>query len=102
MELRFFELYRSSEYMYLLLEGAAVSFSITAVAGFLGFLFAFFLAGLSHFEVPLAQYIALIYVVFIRNTPLIVQLFFIAFGFVADGLMAQDSRNRRSRQYDDV
>ena len=80
MELRFFELYRSSEYIYLLLEGAAVSFSITAVAGFLGFLFAFFLAGLRYFEVPIARSFAAIYVDFIRNTPLIVQLFFIAFG----------------------
>ena len=33
MELRFFELYRSPEYIYLLLEGAVVSFTITAVAG---------------------------------------------------------------------
>ena len=80
MELRFFELYRSPEYIYLLLEGAAVSFSITAVAGFQGFLFAFFLAGLRHFEVPIARSFAAIYVDFIRNTPLIVQLFFIAFG----------------------
>ena len=80
MDLRFFELYRSSEYIYLLLEGAAVSFSITAVAGFLGFLFAFFLAGLRYFEVPIARSFAAIYVDFIRNTPLIVQLFFIAFG----------------------
>jgi polar amino acid transport system permease protein len=80
MELRFFELYRSPEYIYLLLEGTAVSFSITAVAGFLGFLFAFFLAGLRYFEVPIARSFAAIYVDFIRNTPLIVQLFFIAFG----------------------
>ena len=80
MELRFFELYRSPEYIYLLLEGAAVSFSITAVAGFLGFLFAFFLAGFRYFEVPIAGSLAVIYVDFIRNTPLIVQLFFIAFG----------------------
>ena len=80
MELRFFELYRSPEYIYLLLEGATVSFSITAVAGFLGFLFAFFLAGFRYFEVPIVGSLAVIYVDFIRNTPLIVQLFFIAFG----------------------
>ena len=80
MELRFFELYRSPEYTYLLLEGAVVSFTITAVAGLLGFLFAFVLAGLRYFEVPIARSFAAIYVDFIRNTPLIVQLFFIAFG----------------------
>ena len=80
MEMRFFELYRSPEYIYLLLEGAVVSFTITAVAGLLGFLFAFVLAGLRYFEVPIARSFAAIYVDFIRNTPLIVQLFFIAFG----------------------
>ena len=80
MDLRFFELYRSPEYIYLLLEGAVVSFTITAVAGLLGFLFAFVLAGLRYFEVPIARSFAVIYVDFIRNTPLIVQLFFIAFG----------------------
>ena len=78
--MRFFELYRSPEYIYLLLEGAVVSFTITAVAGLLGFLFAFVLAGLRYFEVPIARSFAAIYVDFIRNTPLIVQLFFIAFG----------------------
>ena len=80
MELRFFELYRSPEYIYLLLEGAVVSFTITAVAGLLGFLFAFVLAGIRYFEVPIARSFAVSYVDFIRNTPLIVQLFFIAFG----------------------
>ena len=80
MELRFFELYRSPEYIYLLLEGAVVSFTITAVAGLLGFLFAFVLAGMRYFEVPIVRSFAAIYVDFIRNTPLIVQLFFIAFG----------------------
>ena len=80
MELRFFELYRSPEYIYLLLEGAVVSFTITAVAGLLGFLFAFVLAGIRYFEVPIVRSFAAIYVDFIRNTPLIVQLFFIAFG----------------------
>ena len=80
MELRFFELYRSPEYIYLLLEGAVVSFTITAVAGLLGFLFAFVLAGIRYFAVPIARSFAAIYVDFIRNTPLIVQLFFIAFG----------------------
>ena len=80
MELRFFELYRSPENIYLLLEGAVVSFTITALAGLLGFLFAFVLAGLRYFEVPIARSFAAIYVDFIRNTPLIVQLFFIAFG----------------------
>jgi len=80
MELRFFEIYRSPEYIYLLLEGTTVSFLITAVAGFIGFLFSFGLAGIRYFEIPIASSLAAAYVDFIRNTPLIVQLFFIAFG----------------------
>ena len=80
MELRFFEIYRSLEYISLLLEGAAVSFLITAVAGFIGFLFSFVLAGIRYFEIPIASSFAAAYVDFIRNTPLIVQLFFVAFG----------------------
>ena len=44
MELRFFELYRSAEYIQLLAEGAAVSFFITVSAGIFGFVLAFGLA----------------------------------------------------------
>ena len=51
MELRFFELYRSAEYIQLLAEGAAVSFFITVSAGIFGFVLAFGLAGLRYFEV---------------------------------------------------
>jgi polar amino acid transport system permease protein len=80
MELRFFELYRSAEYIQLLAEGASVSFFITVSAGIFGFLLAFGLAGLRYFKVPIANMLAAAYVDFIRNTPLIVQMFFIAFG----------------------
>ena len=80
MELRFFELYRSAEYIQLLAEGASVSFFITVSAGIFGFVLAFGLAGLRYFEVPIANILVAAYVDFIRNTPLIVQLFFIAFG----------------------
>ena len=80
MELRFFELYRSAEYIQLLAEGAAVSFFIPVSAGIFVFVLAFGLTGLRYFEVPVANMLAAAYVDFIRNTPLIVQLFFIAFG----------------------
>lgn len=80
MALRFFELYRSAEYIQLLAEGASVSFFITVSTGIFGFVLAFGLAGLRYFEVPIANILAAAYVDFIRNTPLIVQLFFIAFG----------------------
>lgn len=80
MEFRFFEIYRDPEYLALLAEGAAISALLTAVSGLLGFLLALILAGLRYRKVPVLRTIAAAYVEFIRNTPLIVQLFFVAFG----------------------
>ena len=80
MELRFFEIYRSSEFLYLLAEGAFLSAGLTLAAGVFGFVFAFVLAVLRFKSVPLLGFVSAVYIDFIRNTPLIVQLFFIAFG----------------------
>ena len=80
MDLRFFEIYRSSEYMSLILGGALTSLSLTIAAGITGFMVAFLLALLRFKKVPVLDRIAAGYIDFIRNTPLIVQLFFIAFG----------------------
>ena len=44
MDFRFFEIYRSSEYLNLLFEGILISSSLTVVSGLLGFIIAFFLA----------------------------------------------------------
>ena len=79
-ELRFFEIYRSEEYLLLLLEGIGVSTSLTIGAGVMGFLLAFILAALNYWRVPILGLLAACYIDFIRNTPLIVQLFFFAFG----------------------
>lgn len=79
-ELRFFEIYRSEEYLNLLFSGAMTSASLTIASGILGFLLAFVLASIRYWKVPFLNILAAIYVDFIRNTPLIVQLFFIAFG----------------------
>jgi len=79
-ELRFFEIYRSPEYLDLLVSGAATSAGLTLAGGMLGFLFAFLLASIRFWKVPVLNILAAAYVDFIRNTPLIVQLFFIAFG----------------------
>jgi len=79
-ELRFFEIYRSEEYLLLLLEGIGVSTSLTIGAGAMGFLLAFILAALNYWRVPILGLLAACYIDFIRNTPLIVQLFFFAFG----------------------
>ena len=80
MDLRFFEIYRSGEYMSLILGGALTSLSLTIAAGITGFMVAFLLALLRFKKVPVLDRIAASYIDFIRNTPLIVQLFFIAFG----------------------
>ena len=78
MEFRFFEIYREPEYLFLLAEGVGTSFFITLLAGAFGFILATFLALSRYWEVPVIKYISTGYVEFIRNTPLIVQMFFVA------------------------
>lgn len=83
MELRFFEIYRNPEYVTLLWQGALTSAGLTLAAGLIGFAIAAILASLRFYRVPYLSQIATGYVEFIRNTPLIVQLFFITFGLPA-------------------
>ncbi|UOM35148.1 amino acid ABC transporter permease [Acuticoccus sp. I52.16.1] len=80
MEFRFFEIWRSEEYLLRLLEGAGFSIALAAAGGIVGFVLAMALASARYFNVPVAAQIAVVYVEFVRNTPLIVQLFFVAFG----------------------
>ena len=80
MELRFFEIYREPDYLFLLAEGVGTSIFITILAGIFGFVLATFLALSRYWNIPVIKYISTAYVEFIRNTPLIVQLFFVAFG----------------------
>ena len=80
MELRFFEIYRSSEFAILLLQGIKTSIALTVIAGIFGFVFAITLATSRYFKIPLLRYFSVGFVEFTRNTPLIVQLFFFAFG----------------------
>jgi polar amino acid transport system permease protein len=80
MDLRFFEIYRRSEYLLMLFEGALFSIGLTLAAAAMGFVFALALSGVRYGQVPYIRTVATCYVEFIRNTPLIVQLFFVAFG----------------------
>ena len=66
--------------MSLILGGVLTSLGLTIAAGIAGFMVAFLLALLKFKKVPVFDRIAAGYIDFIRNTPLIVQLFFIAFG----------------------
>lgn len=83
MELRFFEIYRQADYLHLLAEGILTSALLAIIAGLCGFIFATALALARHWQIPVLKYFAAAYVEFIRNTPLIVQMFFIAFGLPA-------------------
>ena len=80
MDLRFFEIYRRSDYLWTLFEGAFFSIGLTVCAAIIGFAFALALSGVRFAQVPYVRNVATCYVEFIRNTPLIVQLFFVAFG----------------------
>ena len=77
-ELRFFEIYRSSEYVNLLFDGILISTGLTITAGIAGFFFAFLLAALRYWKVVIFGFLSACYIDFIRNTPLIVQLFFLS------------------------
>ena len=79
-DLRFFEIYRTPEYLWLLAEGIGLSFALTVGGAILGLLLAIFLSTTRHARIPVVGLLSAVYTDFIRNTPLIVQLFFVAFG----------------------
>ncbi len=80
MDLRFFEIYRNPDYIWRLVEGLGFSVGLTIAAAIIGLIFATGLAVARHAKIRVLAPIATAYVEFTRNTPLIVQLFFIAFG----------------------
>lgn len=80
LDLRFFEIYRSAEYLELLAQGALTSVLLAVGGGVVGLLLATLLASLRYSAVPVLAQLSTCYVEFIRNTPLIVQLFIVAFG----------------------
>ena len=59
MEFRFFEIYRSVEYLELLMEGILVSAGLTLFAGVLGFILAFILAAFIYWRVVLLNVICI-------------------------------------------
>ncbi len=81
MEFRFFEIYRNTEYINLLLAGMTTTFLLTVLAGTIGFCLAILLAGVRYEKMNYIASISASYTEFIRNTPLIVQLFFVAAQF---------------------
>ncbi len=79
-DFRFFEIYRSSEYLHLILDGILISSCLTIASGFFGFIIAFFLAAMIYWKFFPLNFFSICWIDFIRNTPLIVQLFFVTFG----------------------
>jgi len=79
-EFRFYEIWREPEYVERLLHGIFTSFWLTVLGGCIGFLFALALANARRSSVIALKWPAATYIEIVRNTPLIVQLFFVAFG----------------------
>lgn len=79
-DLRFFEIYRNADFLWRLAEGAYLSIALSVLAAAIGLVAASMLAVARFAEIPVLKQIAAVYVEIIRNTPLIVQLFFVAFG----------------------
>lgn len=75
-----------AEHLILLLEGAGVTLALTAVAATLGIALSIAGAATARWGLGWARALVGAYVELIRNTPFIVQLFFIFFGLPSLGL----------------
>lgn len=80
-EFRFYEIWRSPEYLEILFNGALTSLWLSIIGGALGFIMGLGMAmtqlqGGNRF----LRTISIVYIEFVRNTPFIVQLFFVVFG----------------------
>lgn len=79
-EFRFYEIWRSVEYVDRLIDGLVNSLYLSTLGGICGFVMGLALAVGQGPQKPLAIRLACVsYVEFVRNTPFIVQLFFVAF-----------------------
>ena len=79
-EFRFYEIWRSAEYIDRLADGLLNSLFLSTIGGVCGFIMGLMLAIGQRKSKPLMVRLSCIsYVEFVRNTPFIVQLFFVAF-----------------------
>lgn len=79
-EFRFYEIWRNPEYIERLANGVFTSFWLTALSSLIGFVIAIGIAAARRSNTRVVAWPAAVYVEVIRNTPLIVQLFFVVFG----------------------
>ncbi len=75
-----------AEHLILLLEGAGITLALTAIAAVLGIALSIAGAATARWGLRWARGLVMAYVELIRNTPFIVQLFFIFFGLPSLGL----------------
>jgi len=80
VEFRFYEIWREPEYVERLVAGVGWSLLLTITAATFGFCFAILLATGRRSANRLISSLSACYIELIRNTPLIVQLFFVVFG----------------------
>ena len=66
-DFRFFEIYRSSEYMSLILDGILISSCLTIISGGLGFIIAFILAALIYWKVKPLNYLSICWIDFMTS-----------------------------------
>lgn len=79
-DFRFYEIWREPEYLERLVDGALLSFTLTTGAAIIGFIAAIGLALARRSSSRAMSVPAAVYIELLRNTPLIVQLFFVVFG----------------------
>lgn len=79
-DFRFYEIGRNPEYIERLFEGMFTSFWLTTGAGILGISLALALACARRSNLRILRFTSATYIELVRNTPLIVQLFFVVFG----------------------
>ena len=80
-DFRFFELWRNPDYVHRLVHGCWVSFELSTVGGALGLALGLLLAAAQMERSPgVIRLLAVSYIEAVRNTPFIVQLFFVTFG----------------------
>ena len=80
-DFRFYEIWREPDFVDRLINGVWVSVELTTAGGMLGLIMGLVLAGTQSSTSPgPLRYASISYIEAIRNTPFIVQLFFVTFG----------------------
>ena len=77
MDLRFYEIWREQIFVEKLINGIGTSVSLMILGGIIGFIFGLALATARGSKIGLLRIPSAAFIESVRNTPLIVQLFFV-------------------------